>query len=426
MTINQVSHTNSSKSPFPQNFLWGAATASHQVEGSTLNDWSEWEQKNATRLAEESEAAFHWNPHWQKFKDEATDPRNYISGVATDHWNRYQEDFDIMKSLGFSAYRFSIEWSRIEPEKGTFNTEALDHYRKMVLALQERGITPFVTLWHWTLPLWLRDEGGVLAKKFPEYFARYAEKVLEVIGGDIQFVVTLNEPEVMASHVYQLGAWPPQEKGLFKFLRANLRLVSAHKKAYQVLKKKFPHLQIGIAKHNVYFEVAKPSLWNKLLKFLADYTWNHWWLNRIKNHQDFIGLNHYNRSRIDGWYNRNPNTIQTDFGWDYVPESLTQALVELIPYHKPIYVTENGLADAEDALRQDFIPRAIHALEEALKKGADVRGYMYWSLLDNFEWDKGYWLKFGLISVDKNTLARTVRPSAQLYANLIQQSRGIE
>lgn len=425
MTQDQSTDKNIPVSIFPSDFLWGSATASHQVEGNTVNDWSEWERVNAERLAQESVNHFGYLPQWERVKGEATNPESYLSGESSDHFHRYEEDFDLMKTLRFNVYRFSLEWSRIEPEKGLYDENALNHYRQMVQSLKLRGIEPFVTLWHWTLPLWLRDEGGILSPDFASYFLRYAQKVLSILGEEITFVVTLNEPDVVTSHAYLKGVWPPQEKSVFKWIRANLHLVIAHKKVYMLAKQDFTHLQIGIAKHNIAFEVLSNNPWNRVLKFLGDALWNRWWLNRIKNHQDFIGLNHYNRNVINSWFGRNPNKRVTDFGWEFVPESLTQALVELKPYHKPIYVTENGLADATDELRQEFIPRAVAAVEKALEQGAPVKGYMYWSFIDNFEWDKGYWLKFGLIEVNRTTQTRQVRPSAIIYKKLIKQKRGL-
>ena len=159
-------------------------------------------------------------------------------------------------------------------------------------------------------------------------------------------------------------------------------------------------------------------MWNRLLKWSADMAWNQFFLTRIRNTQDFIGLNHYKHHRIAGWFRKNENIRQTDFGWEYAPESLYHAVVELIPYRKPIYILENGIADASDTLRQEFIPTALTALHRAIAAGADVRGYFYWSLLDNFEWDKGYWLRFGLIHVDYATQTRTIRPSARAYAEV--------
>jgi len=407
--------------PFPQGFCWGAATASHQVEGNNQNDWSEWEHANAERLARESEQKFRWNPNWKKFRSEATNPENYISGIACDHYHRYPEDFDIMQGLGMNAYRFSVEWSRIEPEEGKFDMAAIDHYRDVLAALRSRDIDPFVTVWHWTLPLWLRDKGGILATDFPSYFARYSEKLAESFGPETRFWITLNEPDVVASHAYLKGAWPPQRRGLLNFLRAIRQLIRAHRLAYQAIKHALPDSQVGIAKHNIWFEAARGIWWNRFLKKIADIGWNQLLLRQIADAQDFIGLNHYNHHRIDGWFNRNENELQTDFGWEYYPESLYHALIELKPYGKPIYVTESGIADASDVLRQKFIPAAISAMERAILDGTDVRGYFYWSLLDNFEWDKGYWLRFGLVAVDRATQARTVRPSAQLYASLIDE-----
>lgn len=409
--------------PFPKDFLWGAATASHQVEGNNYNNWSEWEKANAERLARESEQSFWWNPHWKKFEAEATDPANYLSGTACDHWNRYTEDFDILKDLGLGAYRFSIEWSRVEPEEGKFNEAALEHYRTMIQALRTRGIEPFVTLWHWTLPLWLANQGGILAPDFQERFVRYSETVVKALGQDIRFWITLNEPDVVSGHSYWKGAWPPMKRSLRLYHRAITTLAATHNATYQSIKTLYPDSQIGIAKHNIWFEATRNTLWNRFLKAIADYWWNDWFFSCVREHQDFIGLNHYNHHRIDGWYNKNENRIQTDFGWEYYPESLYHVLLELKKYEKPIYITENGIADASDELRQKFIPAALGAVEKAMSKGVDVKGYFYWSLLDNFEWDKGYWLKFGLVAVDRDTQKRTVRESARQYAALVATHR---
>lgn len=422
MIAARIIHSNPHM-PFPKGFYWGAATASHQVEGGQHNDWSEWEKKNAERLAHDSEAAFRWNPNWEKFRAEATDPANYISGTACDHWNRYAEDFDIMQSLGMNAYRFSVEWSRIEPAPGEFDELALRHYQEMLTALRTRGIEPFVTLWHFTLPLWLAQKGGVLSPDFPELFARYAERIVRAIGTDVRYWVTFNEPDVYSGATYLKAQWLEESRSIFKYLRARNQFVRAHRLAYLVMKAVTPNSMIGIAKHNIWFEAAGGTLVNRYLKLLADRSWNHWFLRKIADTQDFIGLNHYNHHRIDGWFNRNENQVQTDFGWEYYPESLYHALVELKSYGKPIYITENGIADTSDELRQQFIPAAIAAMERAVIDGAPVRGYFYWSLLDNFEWDKGYWLRFGLVHVDRATQKRTVRESARQYAGLIAKYR---
>ena len=411
-----------SKLHFPKNFYWGAASASHQVEGHNHNDWSEWEKQNAERLARESEQAFVWNPHWSKFRTQATNPKNYLSDAACEHYTRYEADFDLAKSLHHNAHRFSIEWSRIEPEEGKFDTASIEHYRHVIAALRTRGIEPFVTLWHWTLPLWLRDRGGLLARDFPKYFARYTETIAQALGSEVTFWITLNEPDVMVAQSYLRGEWPPQKKNFFTMVRALYALKRAHKAGYHVIKNHFPHAQVGIAKHQVYFEMARPTVINHLLKAFADWLWNRHFLNLIAGCQDFIGLNHYNRNVIDNGFGKNPNQVQTDFGWEYHPESLYHALVELRRYNKPVYITENGLADASDMLRQKFIPEVLLAVHRAIAVGIDVRGYLYWSLLDNFEWDKGFWLRFGLIHVDYATQTRTIRESAKMYAIICEEN----
>lgn len=416
--------TNPSKiKKFPDGFFWGAATASHQIEGGQRNDWSVWEQENAKRLARESQGAFEgWNPHWKKFASEATDPKNYISGTACDSWNRFEDDFDLLQKLHLNAYRFSLEWSRIEPKEGEFDTVALKRYHLMIRSLRRRGIEPFVTLWHWTIPLWLSEKGGVLADDFPERFARFTERVALEFRTEVTFWITENEPDVYASHAYLKGVWPPQKKNIFAFLRALHRLIAAHTRAYRVIKKQIPAAQIGIAKHQVYFEIGRPTLLNRTLKFCADLAWNRYFLFRIRASQDFIGLNYYNRNVIDGGFGKNPNVVQTDFGWEYVPDSLYGALRELKRYGKPVYITENGIADASDELRRSFIPAALSAVLRAIEEGVLVRGYFYWSLLDNFEWDKGYWLKFGLAEVNRATMARALRPSAHIYGEIARKN----
>jgi len=209
---------------FPKDFLWGAATSAHQVEGNNHNDWSEWEKENVPRLAREAESVFSHVPGWkERFGAEAADPQNYISGAAADHYHRYEQDFDIAKSLGHNAHRFSIEWSRIEPEEGKFDEGAIGHYRSVLLALRERGMEPFVRLWHWTLPLWLAERGGVLAPDFSTSFARYSQLIAERLGGLSTFWITLNEPTSIISMAYTRNEWPPQKGNILNSLRRNLK-----------------------------------------------------------------------------------------------------------------------------------------------------------------------------------------------------------
>ena len=373
----------------PQKFLWGAATSSHQVEGGTTNDWSEWEKVNAERLSKESGGAY--------------PPENYISGIAADHYNRYEEDFDIARDLGHNAHRFSIEWSRVEPSPGRFDREAIKHYQKVIAALRERGIEPMVTIYHWTMPLWFRDMGGWLCPEAPEYFERFAWAMAHAFP-DVKYWVTINEPLIYVGFSYVLGAWPPQTKNIFKTIRVLKQLVEAHKRAYKTLHRLIPGCRVGIVNNNKYFSKRRFHI----LRYLR----NEWILEQVQDCNDFIGLNYYHGDRETG--------AKNDMNWSIDPEGFYKVLMELKRFGKPIYITENGLADHNDSRRADFIKTHIWAMERAMKDGVDVRGYLHWSLLDNFEWDKGYWPEFGLVHVDRKTLKRTVRPSALVYKKIIE------
>jgi len=405
---------------FPTGFYWGAATSAHQIEGGNINDWSEWEGENAEWLAKEAEKKFGNLKNWPEIKKQAQDQQNYISGRACNHYNRFEEDFTIAKFMGHNAHRFSIEWSRIEPEQGKFNEKEIEHYRRVIAALRARGIEPFVSLWHWPVPLWLRDRGGWQSQKIPGYFERYAEKIVGEFRNDVKFWITLNEPEIFSIQSYLKGEWPPQKKNLISYLIVFHNLIKAHKRAYKIIKKIQPEAKIGIAKNNVYFEAYKNRLINKLLKKFIDWWWNFYFLNRIKNFQDFIGLNHYFHNRINYGFNKNENKILSDMGWELYPEAIYYVLKDLKKYGKPIYITENGLADAKDENREWFIRETLRNVHRAIEKGVDVRGYLYWSLLDNFEWDKGFWPRFGLVKVDYKTMKRKIRGSAFEYAKIIK------
>jgi beta-glucosidase len=405
---------------FPKNFYWGGATAAHQVEGGNHNDWSEWEKINAKRLSEE--AKIKWQPWQQEKFPEMFNQQNYISGRACGHYNLYEKDFDIAKSLSHNAHRFSIEWSRIEPEEGRFDEKEIEHYRNIIKALRSRGIEPFVTLWHWTNPLWIRDIGGWENKKTIDYFVRYCDKILPSLKS-VQFWITLNEPEIYTSMSYLKRIWPPQKKNFIAYLSVFRNLIMAHKEVYRIIKKIQPETQIGIAKNNVYFEAAGNKIINKILKKFIDWWWNFYFLNQIKNHQDFIGLNHYFHNRINYGFNKNENKIVSDLGWELYPEAIYFVLKDLKKYKKPIYITENGLSDAEDEKREWFIEETLKSVYKAIQERVGVRGYFYWSLLDNFEWDKGFWPRFGLVEVDYKTLERKIRPSAWKYAKICKENK---
>lgn len=401
---------------FPKDFLWGASTSAHQIEGNQKNDWTVFENRNAITMAENAKTM---NFFLDKFSKEAQKPSNYISGLACNHSENFDNDFYLANKIGLNAYRFSIEWSRIEPEKGKFDKDAIDHYKKVIRVLKTYKIEPVVTLWHWTLPVWFAQKGGFRNRKNIKYFFRYVKRVVHELGDEVNLYVTLNEPEIYSMNSYMRGIWPPQKKGVTNFCKVINNLVLAHIGSYALIKKINPGAQVGIAKNNTYFEIGKDTLRNKALKKIAQKYWNDYFLDKIAKYQDFIGLNYYFRNRIDGWFNKNRNAKTSDLGWDLYPQGIYNVLLDLQKYQKPIYITENGLADGQDQHRSWFLTQTVKSIARAIEKGVDVRGYMHWSLVDNFEWDKGFWPRFGLIEIDYRTQKRTLRKSAEHYAKII-------
>lgn len=405
---------------FPPGFLWGASTSAHQVEGTNHNDWTEWEKTHADALAQQAESTLKESvPDWEAIKTQAQDPQNYISGQAADEYNRYSEDFDLAKSLGMNAQRISLEWSRIEPREGEFDQQELDHYKQEIKDLKNRGMEPFVTLWHYTLPTWFADQGGWLNPKSADQFAVYTQTVMQNLGGDVKFWITINEPGVYSSNAYLLGVRPPQHKNPLNYLLVLRRLGKAHKQAYRAIKSTYPSSQVGIAQDAYSFQIGNwPHFW--LAKRLARWWANVRFLDGIQKNQDFIGLNYYINVPIGS---KTPNNAQvSDLGWKLSPEGMYAALQDMKRYRVPIYITENGLADAEDKQRSDYIKAVVAQVYRAIQGGVDVRGYFHWSLIDNFEWEKGFWPRFGLIAVDYATQKRTIRPSAYDYAEIIKNN----
>lgn len=407
---------------FPKGFLWGAATSAHQVEGGNHNDWTEWEKANAERLAREAEKTYaRWLPSWNEIKNQTQNPDNYISGQACGHYDRFEDDFDLAAVLGHNAHRFSIEWSRVEPQQGSFNEEEVEHYRKVIKALRERNLEPFVTLWHWTLPLWLRDLGGLESEQFPVYFERYAQYVVGQFKNEVKFWMTLNEPTSIINGAYLRGVWPPQKKSVISALRVMCNLAKAHSNAYKVIRRESPEALIGFGHIMNYREPFGGSPLAKFAVKIADYFSNQRFLSMTKDAVDFLGLQYYFHDRIKFPYRVcNENKEVSDMGWEIYPEGIYHVLKSLKQYQKPIYITENGLADALDQKRAKFIVGHLYWISKAIQEGVDVRGYFYWSLLDNFEWDKGFWPRFGLVEVDYKTMRRKIRNSAWEYKKIIE------
>lgn len=386
---------------FPEGFLWGAATSAHQIEGN--NDKSDW---------------------WHAEKEGRVP---FESGMACDSYNRYEEDLDLALAMHHNAYRMSIEWSRIEPVEGEFSEEAIEHYRDVIRAIKERGMVPFITLHHFTNPQWFAELGGWSDKESPLYFKRYVEHVADRLGDEAVYWTTINEPLIVNSLGCLLGKFPPNKKSFLGFVRACHNMVKAHKLAYKAMKT--DGRMVGIVKNNNYFQPYQNAYLSRIVASFIRYVWNRWFLNSVKGHMDLIGLNHYNRNVVHvrfsdprKWFNQNDNEEVTDFGWEIYPESIYHVLMELRDYDVPVYVTENGLADAKDEKRERYIKDYLSYVHKAIEDGADVRGYFHWSLLDNFEWAEGFNMRFGLVHVDFDTFERTPRESSRVYGKICERN----
>ncbi|MEK7615415.1 MAG: family 1 glycosylhydrolase, partial [Patescibacteria group bacterium] len=305
--------------PFPKNFFWGCSTSAHQIEGHVTNDWSQWEQSE--RRAEE-------------LKKKGKNPSDFIAGSACDSWEHAETDLACLNQLGVNAYRFSIEWSRVEPRRGEFNEEVIERYRASIMTLRQNGIEPFVTLWHFTVPLWVRDQGGWESAQTIEDFAAFTKRIVEALGEDVRFWITVNEPIVYAVQSYLIGVWPPQQKSFFKTIRVAHNLMRAHKRAYEVIKARNPELQIGLSNHSIHFSAKQPLLFNQLIARVGTYFWNEWFLNRARNHQDFIGINYYFHKSVDFQFGKK-DQIVSDLNWELYPEGLGRVLLSLKRFHKP-------------------------------------------------------------------------------------------
>jgi len=409
---------------FPEGFYWGAATASYQVEGGIENcDWAE----------------------------AARDGRVPPCGRACDHYNRFRKDFDIAKSLGHTAHRFSVEWARIEPEEGRFDEAAIAHYREVLEALHERGLKPYVTLWHFTLPLWFSRSGGFERKDAPEVFARYCAYVTARLHDQCDHFSTMNEAAVFASNGYLRGSWPPFKRfsltdmvaitnsgrqiehpdidpqprrgvrSLLSYFFVMKQLARAHNAAYRTIKAVTPQVEVSHVKHVIVFD-ANWNPVNKLVALVANYMWTHRFMRRVHQHCDSIGLNYYFYTQ----FGDRRTWKKTDMDWNFAPEHIYDALMMLSRYKKPLFVSEGGIADADDSDRAEYVKKQVAATWQAIADGADVRGHLYWSLLDNYEWALEFSKRFGLVEVNYETLERKIRPSAYVYKEICERNAVLE
>lgn len=426
-------------------FLWGSATSSHQIEGGNIfNDWWEWEQQG--------------NIDGQQ-----------VSGLATDHWNRFKEDLRLIKDGGQNAYRFSIEWSRLEPEERVWNKEALDWYSELLGECERLSLLPLVTLHHFTSPKWFSDQGGFLQEKAPQQFSQYIRKVLKSFGYRIPLWCTFNEPIIMCLGKYLGSFQPPAEYNPLKCSLFFKGVLKSHVAAYDLIHSEMPQrrgswrhlpLQVGYAHNMMDFVPARH--WHpmeRFLTFVGRSFYNQAWLDATTGRKqqfgitglvpqapevkealgrittDFIGINYYSKA-IMRWRAKGeqfetapgflfgvgfsePGEPVSEMGWGFHPEGLSRMIRFVKNYGLPIYITENGIANDSDEYRPAFLVDHLKAVANEIKKGADIRGYFYWSLLDNFEWVKGFGPRFGLVRVNYENFSRTPRPSYALYRDII-------
>ncbi len=395
---------------FPHGFLWGAATAAHQVEGNNVNsDFWVMEYAPGSMFA---------------------DP----SGDACDHYHRYREDIALLAQLGFNAYRFSVEWARIEPEEGHFSHAALEHYRRMLAACHEHGLTPMVTFHHFTSPRWLIREGGWESKATPGRFARYCERTARHLGDLIGAACTINEANIGAllTHagvlppvgVVQQAAWwtfaaqtmgaAPDHFAPFLFAlspQAVAIVIEAHHRGAEAIKSAAGSLPVGIT---LALQDIQAMPGGEAQAAQLNHQINDVFLEQLSG-DDFVGVQSYSRMRVgpNGPIPPDEDAEKTQMGYEFYPEALEGVIRYAIEKaHIPVMVTENGIGTADDARRMVYVERALQGVIRCLNDGLDVQGYIYWSAMDNFEWMLGYRPTFGLIAVDRATQQRTPKPSA--------------
>ena len=395
---------------FPKGFWWGAATASHQVEGNNIN--------NDTWALEHTPGTIHVEP----------------SGDAIDHYHRYREDIGLLGQLGFNLYRFSLEWSRIEPEDGHFSNAALDHYRRMLAACHEHGLTPMVTFHHFTTPRWLMALGGWGGADTPAKFARFCERAMKHFGDLVGAACTLNEVNI-ARLIAGAGFLPPREMLMqaswWQSLARQLNtapaelsmmlfatspreadtIMAAHRQAVAAIKAANGRIPVGITLAMQDIQIVQGG--EDAAARMRDTVHNDY-LDRLTG-DDFIGVQTYSRIRLgpDGVQPAEAGVGVTQMGYEFYPEALEATIREAAARTGlPVIVTENGIGTDDDTRRIDYVRRALRGVQNCLRDGIDVRGYTYWSAFDNYEWSLGYRPTFGLIAVDRSTQLRTAKPSA--------------
>jgi beta-glucosidase len=409
---------------FDDNFLWGASIAMYQTDGADNSQWAVWERKNADRLAKQFGPGYEQVVNHEEFIEEGKDPENYIAKDGIRHRENFKSDFDILQDLGFTGFRFSVEWSRIEPTPGEYIQEEIEYIRTYIRELKKRGITPTMTLWHFSYPQWFEDLGGFMNAKNIKYFENFSAYVLRELNEDIEYIFTINEPMIFTYIGYGVGEWPPAQKVSFmKQVKFTKNLAKAHNRVYKLAKEINPDFKISVAQNTASSLNGDNKLKTKWNIWFADFQRDYFFLGMTHKNMDYLGINWYNTDTYFADGVHNPNVKLNDLAWNMEPDKINIALERLYKkYQLPILITENGLADADDKDRLWWIQETLQSLVKAKNNGVKFVGYLHWSAFDNFEWDKGYWPRFGLIHVDRNEpgMPRTVRESAKWYSKFIK------
>ena len=386
---------------FPQGFRWGTATAAHQVEGGNWNnDWWAWEH----------------NP-----KSPCEEP----SGDACDQLNRYDSDIALCAALGFDNYRFSIEWSRIEPEPGEFSIAALDHYRRVLASCHAHGIEPVVTFHHFTTPRWVAAEGGWHTATTVDRFLRFAEKSVNHLGDLIGTACTINEPNIVSFVGYQMGMFPPGAIDDAQFEAANANFIDAHRRVVPVLKAGPGDFPVGLTLSMADYQAVPADDSDAIARRDHIRAVSEDQFLDIVGKDDFLGVQVYSRTRVgaNSVLGGEEGVPTLPMGYEFWPESLGACFRRAWDYtggSVPLLVTENGIGTNDDPQRIEYVQRALEGVLSCIADGIDVRGYTYWSLMDNFEWAFGYRPRFGIIEVDRATQRRTVKPSGEWLSGIVR------
>ena len=384
---------------FPDGFIWGTATAAHQVEGGNANnDWWAWEHDPDSGCVEPS-------------------------GDAIDHYHRYEEDIALLAGLGFTAYRFSLEWSRIEPEDGEFSRAALLHYRRMCEACRAHGMEPIVTLHHFTTPRWVGALGGWETAEAVDRFVRYSDRALEALADVVGRVCTLNEPNIVATMGYLMGVFPPGRRDASLRRVVNDRFIEAHQRTAGLARD--AGLPVGMTLAMQDWQPVDGGE-DRRARLLANY--EDVYLEAARG-DDFVGVQTYSRELVgpEGPRPVPEGAETTQMGYEFYPEALGATIrrAHAMTDGTPVLVTENGIATADDTRRVEYVRRALRCVRSCLDDGIPVLGYTYWSSFDNFEWAFGYGPTFGLVAVDRTTLERAPKPSAS-YLGAVARANSTE